>query len=96
MFDARLKAEDSGNRLDHLMELHDLWSWSLAMCLRGTFHTDLEKAQQEKLEVALEMLNHIIMGYEGNTAVPQIINSLPKNAKDVPDDTLRINDKSIT
>lgn len=96
MFDARLKAEDSGNRLDHLMELHDLWSWSLAMCLRGTFHTDLEKEQQEKLEVAIEMLNHILMGYQTETVIPQVINSLPKDAKDIPNDTIQMNNKSIT
>ena len=96
MFDARLKAEDSGNRLDHLMELHDLWSWSLAMCLRGTFHTGLEQRQKEKLAVALEMLNHIIMGYQCETVVPQVINSLPKDPKEIPDDTIRMNTKSIT
>jgi hypothetical protein len=81
MFDSRLRAEDQGNRLDHLMQLHDLWSWSLAMCLRSTFHTVLEKEQQEKLEHALEMLNHIIMGYQTASTIPQVINSLPREAR---------------
>ena len=96
MFDPELKADDVGTRLEHLMELHDLWGWSLHMCLRGTFHTDLETAQQAKLECALEMLNHIIMGYQGATDVPSVINSLPRDPKEIPNDTIAINDKKIT
>jgi hypothetical protein len=78
------------------MDLHDLWSWAYALRTNGIWHSDLEKEQAEKLENAIEMLNHVIMGYQGSTDIPRVINSLPREAKEIPNDTIIINERKIT
>lgn len=97
MFDAKLKAEDVGTRLEHLMDLQELWSWAWSMRNKAnSYYTDLEKEESVKLDNALEMLNHILMGYQGPTSVPAVINALPKDAKDIPNDTIVLNENKIT
>lgn len=54
-----LHGDDMGTRLEHMMQLQDLWSTAYAILTRpDLFHTELEKARAVQLEIALDLLQH--------------------------------------
>lgn len=81
---------DIGPRLDHLMQLQDLWSRGLAILTQpNNYSTEEDKANVKKLENALELLNaHMQKDFVSGqqTSYAQEINNLPKNAKEIPDE----------
>lgn len=76
--------DDVGTRLEHLMELHDLWNTMFGILTADRWHTAVEIAQAEELEIAIKLLDkHMLFGYS-NRKYAQEINSLPKS---IPDPT---------
>ena len=54
-----LHGDDMGTRIEHMMQLQDLWSTAYGILTRPSlFHTDLEKARAVQLEIALDLLQH--------------------------------------
>jgi sugar phosphate isomerase/epimerase len=48
-----------GRRVDHLAELHELWSDGLALLTRpDIYHTVLEEKMAEELEICIRHLEH--------------------------------------
>jgi len=78
--------DDIGPRLEHLMDLHNVWSFGLSLLERPGYHTDLEKQHAEMLRVAIKMLNYRLEEEYSPTPYAKVINSLPKEAKEIKDD----------
>jgi hypothetical protein len=74
--------EDTGTRLQHLMELQDVWSTAYAMLTTKRWHSQKEKNQAEELNIALELLAHAIMNEYSELGLARTINDLPK-AEDI-------------
>ena len=54
-----LHSDDVGTRIEHMMQLQELWSTAYGILTRPSlFHTDLEKARAVQLEIALDLLQH--------------------------------------
>lgn len=73
-----LNSDDVGTRLEHAMDLQNVWSTALGLLTTPGYHTGLEKDRADKLEIALTLLqNYMEMGYTG-TIYAKEINNLPK------------------
>lgn len=74
--------DDVGTRIEHLMQMQDLWSSAYAFLTRpNVYHTDLEKARALTLEIGLDLLqNHMEIEYN-HVPYAKEINSLPKDAE---------------
>lgn len=85
MIDAEHRADDIGTRLDHLMQLHEIWSWGYAQLTRPniTYRTPGQEDDARKLLTAIEMLNYQLRAFDNPTEIAREINQLP-NAKDIP------------
>jgi hypothetical protein len=72
--------EDVGSRVQHLMELQDMWSAGYALLTNGAYHTQREKDQAKELEAALKLLEtHITnIGVDVLAASAKEINDLPQ------------------
>lgn len=71
--------EDIGKRIEHLSDLHDLWSGALAYLTAGTYHSAREKEQTKELETALNLLeNHMMNGFNVTEYAKDINRGLPK------------------
>ena len=53
-----LHSDDMGTRLQHMMDLQDLWSTSLGIMTRPGYHSDWEAERVKVLEIALDLLQH--------------------------------------
>lgn len=53
-----LHSDDMGTRLQHMMDLQDLWSTSLGIMTRPGYHSDWEAERAKVLEIALDLLQH--------------------------------------
>jgi Cys-tRNA synthase (O-phospho-L-seryl-tRNA:Cys-tRNA synthase) len=60
-----MHAEDVGTRLQHMADLHELWSTAYAILTRpNLYHTALEEERAKALEIALDLLvNHMEAEY---------------------------------
>jgi hypothetical protein len=55
---------DLGTRIQHLSDLHELWSSGLEIMLRGTYHSEPELELIKELEICLKHLtNHMAKDY---------------------------------
>lgn len=76
---------DVGTRLQHLAELQELWSFAWEIETLG-YQTEPAKERAYKLEAALMLLEaHMTHDYSPTTYA-QVINNLPKDAKDIKDE----------
>lgn len=80
-----LGMDDQGTRMEHLSDLHELWSFAFGLLTtEGVWHTAREESQAEELEIGLKLLTkHMQSGYNSK-AYAQEINSLPRS---IPDPT---------
>jgi hypothetical protein len=79
---------DVGTRIEHLSDLHELWSEGMEILQRGTYQTEFEKNLIMELEICLKHLaNHMSKDYnEKQTAYAKEINRIgttppPENKK---------------
>ena len=77
---------DIGTRLDHYMELQDLWSHGLQVLTTKGWHSDKEKQQAQYLAIALELLQQVLECEYSPKNYAIIINTLPKDPKEIPDE----------
>lgn len=75
--------QDVGTRLEHLMQLQDLWSTGLQILTTKGYHTDLEREQAKELETALKLLSYHMMSDFTPTNYAKEINNLPKDPKEI-------------
>lgn len=55
----KYKADDIGTRLQHMVELHELWNVAHEICTRpGLWHSPLEEMRAKELNSALTLLQH--------------------------------------
>jgi hypothetical protein len=74
-----LKGDDIGSRLQHMMELQELWSTAYAVLTRpDLFHTPLEEAHAEELRMALKLLENHLEAEYNPSPYAKAINALPK------------------
>ena len=61
-----LHGDDVGTRIEHMMQLQELWSTAYGILTRpNLFHTKLEQARALQLEIALSLLqNHITAEFD--------------------------------
>lgn len=72
-----LSSDDVGTRLEHAMDLQNVWSTALGILTGPGYHTELEKLKATRLEIALALLqNYMEMGYNA-TSYAKEINNLP-------------------
>ncbi len=84
-----LSGDDIGTRLNHMMELQDLWSTAYGILMRpDLFHTDLKKERAKALGIALDLLQHHLEAEYNLTNYAKEINDLPKPKNDPPDDDI--------
>ena len=79
-----LKMEDIGTRLEHLMQLQDLWGRGLAIATQG-YQTDLDKLLAKELQIALDLLTNHMQKDFISADYAKTINSLPKDANEIKD-----------
>ena len=77
---------DHGTRLDHLMDLQDLWGRGLAICTQGIYISEAEKQRAKELEIALKLLAAHMQKDFPDVDYAREINALPKDAADIKDD----------
>jgi hypothetical protein len=75
--------DDVGTRIEHLMQLQDIWSFALGIVTAGSYHTDREREQAKELETALKYLMLHIQSNYVDTPYARVINELPKDAKEI-------------
>lgn len=78
---------DVGTRMDHIMDLHELWSSAYGMMTSGGWHSLKEAEEVKKLETALEMLNYHLQNDYKDTPYAKVINALPK-AEEIKNDKI--------
>jgi hypothetical protein len=65
--------EDVGTRLDHLSDLHELWSDGVEIMSRGTYQTEFEKQTIEELKIAITLLSrHMTKDYNHSEIAKEI------------------------
>lgn len=80
----RYKADDVGTRMQHYMELQEMWSTAYEIVTReNVYHTELEKEQASQLTVALTLLQRQLEAEYKSTAYAKEINSLPKPTQEI-------------
>jgi hypothetical protein len=82
-----LRMSDIGTRLDHLMELQELWSIGVAIARKlkdqGSYQAETERKMEEELEIALKLLAAHMQKDFPDTDYAREINNLPKNPTDI-------------
>lgn len=80
-----LGMDDVGTRIEHLSDLHELWSFAFGLLTtQGIWHTAVEQAQAEELEIGLKLLTKHMQSNYDSRRYAQEINSLPRS---IPDPT---------
>jgi hypothetical protein len=70
-----LNANDVGTRLEHMMQLQDLWSTAYSILTRpNIWHSDLEIERAMHLQIALDLLQHHMEAEYNETQYARIIN----------------------
>ena len=80
---SKYQMTDHGTRLEHLMDLQELWSKGLALAMQG-YQTHSDKERIKELNIALTLLTAHMQKDFDTTDYARAINALPKNAKDIP------------
>jgi hypothetical protein len=91
-FSKVLHAEDVGNRLEHMVQLHDLWNTAYGILTRPGYHSPLEEERAKQLSVALDLLMHHMSSEYNETFTAKEINDLPQPKKDDPPDIVTFRD----
>jgi hypothetical protein len=64
---------DYGTRLEHLLDLHELWMNGIEILSRGTYQTEFEKEMIEELRIASTLLaRHMTKDYNQSTYAKEI------------------------
>ena len=76
LYPKKLNAEDVGTRIQHMVELHDLWNTAYGILTRpDLYHTDLEKERAKNLQIAIDFLIHHLEAEFNVTPYAKEINS---------------------
>ena len=74
---SKLHSDDVGTRLQHIMQLQEVWSDVYGILTRpDLFHTELEKERAGQLEIALALLQHHMEAEYNPTSTAKEINEL--------------------
>ena len=78
------RGDDVGTRMEHLADLQELWSLSLAhLTATNIWHTAQEEETAERLHTALSLLERHMVNISFDASVyAKVINQLPK-AEDI-------------
>jgi|SRR5271166_6538116 len=77
--------EDIGTRMEHLMQLQEIWSTCYAVLTQpNVHHSNLEKARALTLEIGLDLLQHHLESWYNHLPYARTINDLPKDATKIP------------
>jgi hypothetical protein len=68
------------------MDLQELWSFALGIETAGKYQSEPSLERAEKLTAALLLLEAHLMNDYSPTTYAQVINTLPHDAKDIPED----------
>ena len=79
-----LHADDVGTRIEHMMQLQDLWSTAYGILTRPGYHSLLEEIRAKALETALDLLQHHLEAEFNITNYARDINNASQ--KNPPDD----------
>jgi len=70
-----LHAEDIGTRIQHMMELQEVWSDCYGILTRpNIYHTQLEEERAKQLNIALDLLQHHLESEYNLTSYAKVIN----------------------
>jgi hypothetical protein len=65
--------DDIGTRMEHLADLHELWTSGIEILSRGTYQTVFEQAMIEELEIARTLLaRHMAKDYQQSSYAQEI------------------------
>jgi hypothetical protein len=79
-----LHADDVGTRIEHMMQLQNVWSTCYAIVTTpNRYHTDLEEARAKQLQIALDLLQHHMEAEFNLVSYAKDINDLPKDPKEI-------------
>jgi hypothetical protein len=71
--------EDVGTRMQHMMDLQDLWSFAYAVLTTpNIWHSERENVQAMELAVGIDLLNYHLQAEYKDTPYARVINGLPK------------------
>lgn len=88
-----LHGDDVGTRLQHMMDLQDMWSTVFGILTRtDIFHTEFEVHRAKEIETALDLLQHHMEAEYNLTQYAKEINDLPQPKKDDPPDIVTFRD----
>jgi hypothetical protein len=80
-YDKLLNAEDVGTRIQHMMDLQELWSTAYAILTRpNIYHTPLEEERAKALHIALDLLQNHLEAEYSETTYARTINELQKRS----------------
>jgi hypothetical protein len=80
-FRKALHGDDVGTRLQHMMDLQDVWSVVYGILTTDHFHTELEKERAGQLKIALDLLQHHMEAEFNTTNYAKVINEgMPKES----------------
>jgi hypothetical protein len=72
-----LHAEDVGTRIQHMMELQEVWSDCYGILTRpNMYHTQLEEERAKQLSIALDLLQHHLESEYSLTRYAKVINEV--------------------
>lgn len=77
--------DDVGTRLEHLMQLQEVWSTAFELLTVRGWHSMQEQQQAKELETALRLLSNHMQNDYSELGLARTINDLPKDATEIPD-----------
>lgn len=88
LYPKKLSGDDVGTRIQHMMDLQDLWSTAYGILTRpDLYHTQLEKERAVYINIALTLLQHHLEAEYNSASYAKEINNVPKpDTKNPPDD----------
>lgn len=78
---AVLDMDDVGTRMQHMVELYDIWTEGLACMNNGHYLTVGDKARIEELEHAIKLLTYHMKNGYSDTTYAREINQIPAPEK---------------
>jgi len=73
-----ISMDDVGTRMEHMADLHDLWSFAYGQLTTDRYHTGDEDHQAGELNIAIDLLVHHMQSEFKPTTYAQVINNLKK------------------
>ena len=89
LYPKKLHSDDVGTRMQHMMELQDLWSTAYGILTRpDLYHTPLEEERAKNIGIALDLLQHHMEAEYNIVNYAKEINdaSAQRSKTDPPDD----------